>query len=114
MTATQTRYRKTRDGGPTGARFSTIAAKYPGKCRRCGGAIEVGSAIRWAPKMGTWHLKDQCGDPTEEVALAAELDAARAGLSTFLDGNGRELPVSQVARDMAYEDLTGASAGEVF
>lgn len=114
MATTQVRHRKTRDGGPTGARYSTIVAKYPGKCRRCGGAIEVGTAIRWAPRGGTWHLKDQCGDPTEEVSLAAELDAARAGLSTFIDALGREHEVSQRARDLAYEDLTGASAGEVF
>lgn len=61
-----------RAGGAEGARFSTIAAKYPGKCRRCGGAINPGDAVRWAPRQGTYHLRDLCGLSPDEEAAAVE------------------------------------------
>lgn len=96
-------------------RWITIKAKYQGTCRRCGGGFAQGEAVRWAKRGGTWHIAAKCGASLDQEAdAAAELDAAKAGLSTYLDALGRTLEVSQAAREMAYEDLTGASAGETF
>lgn len=93
-------------GGAAGARFSTIAAKYPGRCRRCGGAIAAGEPIRWAPGRGTWHLSDRCGLSLEEES------EARAGQAVPTDA---ELAVQHARRYGEAVEVGGALvASEVF
>lgn len=53
--------------GHDGLNFRTIVARHPGKCRRCGAPINPGDPVRWAPKRGTYHLKDYCGN--DDAAL---------------------------------------------
>lgn len=66
------------------AGFRTIVARHPGTCRRCGGAVVVGTPVRWAPKRGTYHMADQCGIAAE-TELETELAAAAAGETTYTD-----------------------------
>ena len=68
--ATSTRTRPSANAAGGDQRFRTIVAKHPGKCRRCGGPIRPGDAIRWAPKRGTYHYKDYCGGEADELAMA--------------------------------------------
>jgi hypothetical protein len=35
----------------------TITARYPGKCRKCGGSISVGEQIEWEKGNGASHVK---------------------------------------------------------
>src|SRR5687767_13856607 len=79
-----------------GASFSTIVARFPGKCKRCGGVISAGQAIRWAPKRGSWHLKDQCGSDLEAMVAYEEKYGDDQGpgehVVTTVDGpNGLEV-----------------------
>lgn len=53
--------------------FRTIVAKYPGKCKRCGGPIAVGDPIRWAPRKGSYHYKDYCGSDDAALERAEEV-----------------------------------------
>ncbi len=67
---------RAKPSGHGGASYRTIVAKYPGKCRRCGGAITPGEPIRWAPGRGSWHMSDRCG--VDDEAAEARIDAGDA------------------------------------
>lgn len=91
-------------GRSGGGSFRTICAKHPGKCRRCDGAITPGMPIRWAPGAGSYHMADQCGQDAAD-SFSAELEAAKRGAATYVDALGRELEVSDAARELAREEL---------
>ena len=80
MTRARVRHgRSSLDRGPApvgadGLGFRTIAAQYAGRCRRCGGPIRVGDAVRWAPKRGTWHVAAVCGADVDELATAGRAE----------------------------------------
>jgi hypothetical protein len=41
--------------------FSTITAKYPTTCKRCGGDIRPGDRVRYGgPRVGCYHLAADC------------------------------------------------------
>jgi hypothetical protein len=55
--------------------FRTITARFPGTCRRCGQAIDVGERIRYGGRGRTYHLKADC-------AIAGEVAADRVFKAT--------------------------------
>ena len=56
-----------------GARFRTMAARYPGRCARCRRPFDVGATIRYGGPGRTYHLADACPGP----ALDDAADEAR-------------------------------------
>lgn len=62
--------------------FSTILAKYPGTCRRCGDPITPGERIRWAGRGRTYHMAAACQQtehtaPRDLAPRAYDLDRER-------------------------------------
>lgn len=69
----------------------TITAKFPGKCRACGGAIHKGDAIEWQKGQGAAHLNCSSSSQRESPA-AEEMRAASAIVAPCWkckDPNGR-------------------------
>lgn len=40
--------------------FTTIIAKHPGTCQRCGKAFGIGTRIRYGGRNRTYHLSAEC------------------------------------------------------
>lgn len=68
----------------------TITAKFPGKCRKCGAAIEVGEQIEWIKGVGSEHVS--CDPNAELDHWIATIDTptlvqVEAGLHKVLDSD---------------------------
>lgn len=49
--------------------FSTITAKFPTTCKRCGGDIRPGDRVRYGgPRVGCYHLAADCPGRTNSTA----------------------------------------------
>ena len=59
--------------------FRTIAAKYPGTCKRCGGAFEIGTRIRFGGGARTYHLKAECPAGVDSATAAQVIFSATNG-----------------------------------
>jgi ribosomal protein S14 len=44
----------------------TITAKYPGRCKKCGGQISAGEQIEWEKSSGASHIKCPAGEPVKQ------------------------------------------------
>lgn len=55
----------------------TITAKYPSKCRRCGGAIEKGERVQWQRGRGCQHLACQPATARSGYDDAEAIEAER-------------------------------------
>jgi hypothetical protein len=51
------RYNRYRKREQKGGLEMTITAKYPGKCKKCGGRINVGDKIEWTKGEGAAHVE---------------------------------------------------------
>lgn len=65
-------------------RFTTITAKYPGTCRRCGGAVEPGTRVRYNGR-GLWHLSAQCPAGAKRPSEPPASDRAAGELMAYGD-----------------------------
>ena len=45
-----------------------MLSKFPGTCHRCGGPIDEGDYIYWAPRVGAYHTR--CAPNQEEASKA--------------------------------------------
>lgn len=87
--------------------FSTITTKFPGRCKRCGDAIPVGTRVRFGGVGRLYHFKADCpAQPVDSGATAIVVKAIRAR-----NFEGRRAPsvpmfdavdpVTEYANDMA-------------
>lgn len=49
--------------------FSTLTARYPGRCRRCELDFPAGTVIRYGGRGLTYHLKSSCVSPGVRAAM---------------------------------------------
>lgn len=49
----------------------TIQAKFPGRCKRCGGGIAVGESVEWERGKGATHIECPAGvqPPKREITV---------------------------------------------
>lgn len=67
-------------------KFTTLTAKFPGKCRRCGESFAAGTKIRYGGRGLTYHFAAECaGKPAGESGASAIVASAVAARN----GNGR-------------------------
>lgn len=80
--------------------FKTIAAKFPGTCKRCGRGFEAGAKIRYGGRGRTYHLKAEC-------------PAGADGAPAVTDGKTRAAGQYDETDDLmrAYEDRCAAAVG---
>jgi hypothetical protein len=52
-------------------RFVTITTKYPGTCQRCGGAVPVGTRVRFGAGR-IWELAARCANGAQIESGGAE------------------------------------------
>ena len=76
----------------------TITAKYPGRCRVCGGAIRVGETIEWKKGSVAAHLKcpRSPSSPPSSDTPAAPADPAAVKISRGQGYGGQPYTVGQV------------------
>lgn len=84
--------------------FKTMAAKYPGTCKRCQGPIAVGSKMRYGGAGRTYHLKAECpAGGTEDGGAGSAIEAG--GPIVFSESSRGELGRERWAR--GYDALNG-------
>jgi hypothetical protein len=72
------------------ARFRTMAARYPGTCRRCRRPIEPGDPIRYGGRGLTYHLADACaGAPGDEAGDRVSVVRFSSGATFTRNSRGR-------------------------
>ncbi len=84
----------------------TISAKYPGRCRACGGAIAAGERIEWAQGAGARHVHCQGAGATAPAANAAPAHS----------GNGitpEQASIIRRARKEWFDLFDGASGYDI-
>lgn len=59
--------------------FSTITAKFPTTCKRCGGDIRPGDRVRYGgPRVGCYHLAADCPANTGQTTATTEAQPTAA------------------------------------
>jgi hypothetical protein len=78
--------------------MKTMAAKFGGKCRSCGGRIVAGETIRWSKASGAMHAA--CEAEANEANFHAS-DAAHArGYGDWFDDEG-DWEAAEIRREEA-------------
>jgi hypothetical protein len=68
--------------------YTTIIARHPGTCKRCGHNFEAGTRIRFGGRGRTYHLKAECNasaDVTAAPVADGDENPARYSASTVAD-----------------------------
>lgn len=90
----------------------TMVAKFPGKCKSCGGRIEAGSSIVWSKASGARHFG---GCPEVKAAPEApKVNIDLTGLVQFLAGakaRGLKFPKAQFIAPTEGEVIVLSVAG---
>ena len=95
----------------------TIIAKYPGRCKRCGGPIKIGDEIEWARGKGAWHV--DCSQAKEQERKERQMAPYRVsvgegyGGSPFTPGQVIEAP-EYLQKEKGIEYLTVITTTETY
>lgn len=58
--------------------FTTITARMPGTCKRCGQSFEAGTRIRYGGRGRTYHLAAECSASKHDTRSRSARDTIEA------------------------------------
>jgi len=85
-------------------------ARFPGKCKRCGGAIAVGDEIEWSPGGGATHIT--C--PEQESVPEIPKSADGIKISNGEGYGGRDRTVGSTFRHQEYGIVTVLTSNKLY
>jgi len=88
-----------------------MTAKYPGKCKLCGGDIHVGQEISWKPGQGAAHVAGECLATPVAQPVKPKLAVEDAGVYVMPNGDIVKVKATQDKKRtyaMRWKDIGAA------